>query len=283
MRTIEYVLKIRDKKLRFGERTFIMGVLNVTPDSFSGDGILDVQSAVQQALRHIEQGADLIDIGGQSTRPGYAPVAEEEELRRILPVIAGLRKVSDVIISVDTFSPAVFKRARQAGGDILNSNWGLEKGILACVQEEHCPIIIMHNKAKAEYSDGVMEEVCAYLELAAEQALDAGLAKDQVIIDPGIGFGKTAEDNLTILANLRRLTEIGFPTLLGTSRKSTIGKLTGRPPEERVFGTAATMALGIQAGIDIVRVHDVSEIIDTVRVADAVIRKWRPSNWDSLN
>jgi dihydropteroate synthase len=283
MRTIEYVLKIRDKKLRFGERTFIMGVLNVTPDSFSGDGILDVQGAVQQALRHIEKGADLIDIGGQSTRPGYAPVAEEEELRRILPVIAGLRKVSDVIISVDTFSPAVFKRARQAGGDILNSNWGLEKGILACVQEEHCPVIIMHNKTKAEYPDGVMEEVCAYLKLAAEQALDAGLAKEQVIIDPGIGFGKTAEDNLTILANLRRLTEIGFPTLLGTSRKSTIGKLTGRPPEERVFGTAATMALGIQAGIDIVRVHDVSEIIDTVRVADAVIRKWRPSNWDSLN
>jgi len=283
MRTVEYVLKIRDKKLRFGERTFVMGVLNVTPDSFSGDGVLDVQNAVQLALRHIEKGADLIDIGGQSTRPGYAPIAEEEELRRILPVIAGLRRVSDVIISVDTFSPAVFKRARQAGGDILNSNWGLEKGILACVQEENCPVIIMHNKTKAEYPAGVMEEVCAYLESAAEQALNAGLAKEQVIIDPGIGFGKTAEDNLTVLANLKQLTEIGFPTLLGTSRKSTIGKLTGRPPEERVFGTAATIALGIQAGIDIVRVHDVGEIIDTVRVADAVIRNWRPSNWDSLN
>jgi dihydropteroate synthase len=276
------VLKIRNKKLRFGERTFVMGVVNVTPDSFSGDGVLDVKAAVRLAIRHIEQGADLIDIGGQSTRPGHTPITEEEELSRILPVLSAIRQASDVIISVDTFSPRVFEQAHVVGADIANSIWGFEKGLLARIEAVKSPVILMHNKEIAEYPGGVVEEVCDYLRSAAAQALRAGLSREQIVLDPGIGFGKTADHNLEILRQFSRITQLGFPTLLGTSRKSTIGKLTGRPPEERMFGTAASVALAIQSGVDIVRVHDVAEMVDVVRVADAVTRKWRPSDWESV-
>jgi dihydropteroate synthase len=275
------VLKIRNKELRFGERTFVMGVVNVTPDSFSGDGVLDVKDAVNLALRHIEEGADLIDIGGQSTRPGHTPISEEEELARVLPVLKAIRQASDVIISIDTFSPLVFQQARAMGADIANSIWGFEKGLLDSVEATKCPVIIMHNKEVAEYPDGVLEEVCDYLQSEATLAIKAGLSREQIVLDPGIGFGKTADHNLEILGQLSRITQIGFPTLLGTSRKSTIGKLTGRLPEERTYGTAASIAMAIQSRIDIVRVHDVAEMIDVVHVADAVTRKWRPANWES--
>ncbi len=257
-----------------------MGVINITPDSFSGDGLLDTNAAVKLALLQIEAGADLIDIGGQSTRPGHTPIEPDEELARILPVITALRGRSDAIISVDTHSPKVFAAARQAGADLLNSIWGLERGMLACVKESICPVVIMHNKLVAEYpSSGVVKEVRDYLFKSANQALTAGLTAEQIILDPGIGFGKTADDNLAILSQLHQITSLGFPTLLGTSRKSTIGKLTKREPADRLLGTAATIALAVQSGIDIVRVHDVAEIIDTVRVADAVVRGWRPRHW----
>src|SRR5271170_761799 len=157
------VLRIRNKELRFGERTFIMGVVNVTPDSFSGDGVLDVKEAVDLALRHVEEGADLIDIGGQSTRPGHIPISEEEELLRILPVLTACRKASDVLISIDTFNPRVYLEARAAGADIVNSVWGFQKGLLAGLKKEKCPIVIMHNKDAAEYPDGLMNELCDYL------------------------------------------------------------------------------------------------------------------------
>lgn len=273
------MLTIRDKQLKFGERTFVMGIVNVTPDSFSGDGIVDIDKAVSLALEQIKQGADFIDIGGQSTRPGHTVISEEEEAERVLPVLAKLRSHTDAIISIDTYSPAVLIKALSCGADILNSIWGLERGLLDTVRQHQCPVIIMHNKPKAEYAESVVSEVCSYLKKAANEALQCGLSQEQIIIDPGIGFGKTADHNIEMLAGLKSLTALGFPTLLGTSRKSTIGKLTGRPPRERVCGTAATVALGIEAGVDIVRVHDVAEIIDAVRVADAIVRQWRPDNW----
>jgi dihydropteroate synthase len=273
------VLKIRNQELRFGERTYIMGVVNVTPDSFSGDGVLDVKEAVRLALNLIEEGADLIDIGGQSTRPGYTPITEEEELSRVLRVVTAVRQSTDTIISIDTFSPIVFERAFAAGADMVNSVWGLRKGLLASIEKTKCPVVIMHNKDVPEYPSGVVEEVCESLRDEANLALGAGVTREQIILDPGIGFGKTADQNLVILSELDRITGLGFPTLLGTSRKSTIGKLTGRPAEERVFGTAASVALGINAGVDIVRVHDVAAMVDVVKVADAIKRNWRPAAW----
>lgn len=284
-------LKIRNQTLAFGSRTFVMAILNVTPDSFSGDGILAVDKAVAQALEQIRLGADLIDIGGQSTRPGHVPISEEEEAQRILPVIEKLRSHTDTIISIDTYSAAVLQAALSAGGDLLNSIWGLEKGLLGALGGHKCPVVIMHNKTVAEYGDfsssssssssasPVAAEVCAYLKSAAQDALACGLLPAQIILDPGIGFGKTADHNLEMLANLKQLTALGFPTLLGSSRKSTIGKLTGKAAHERIFGTAATVALGIEFGIDIVRVHDVAEILDVVKVSDAIVRGWRPVGW----
>ncbi len=289
MESCSRALKIRNQTLEFGSRTFIMAILNVTPDSFSGDGVLAVDKAVAQALEQIRLGADIIDIGGQSTRPGHLPISEEEEALRILPVIEKLRSHTQAIISVDTYSPNVLKAALEAGADLLNSIWGLEKGLLVAVGEHKCPVVIMHNKIKAEYADSsfselsshsaVAGEVCTYLAAAARDALACGLLATQIILDPGIGFGKTAEHNLDMLAHLKQLTALGFPTLLGSSRKSTIGKLTGKPASERIFGTAATVALGIEAGIDIVRVHDVAEILDVVKVSDAIVRGWRPVDW----
>lgn len=272
-------LKIRNQCLDFGTRTFIMAILNVTPDSFSGDGEMSVDKAVAQALEQIRVGADLVDVGGQSTRPGHLAISEEEEAERILPVIEKLRSQTDAIISVDTYSPKVLHAALDAGGDLLNSIWGLENGLLEALRQRKCPVVIMHNKAVAEYSRPVAEEVCAYLNAAAKDALACGLLPSEIILDPGIGFGKTAEHNLEMLANLKQLTALGFPTLLGSSRKSTIGKLTGKVATERIFGTAATVALGIESGIDIVRVHDVAEILDVVKVSDAIVRGWRPSDW----
>ena len=277
------MLTIRNKELKFGERTFVMGIVNVTPDSFSGDGIVDTDGAVSLALEQIKQGADIVDIGGQSTRPGHTAISEEEEAERVLPVLTKLRRYSDAIISIDTYSPAVLTEALRCGADLLNSVWGLEKGLLDSVRQHRCPVVIMHNKASTVYAESVVSEVCSYLKQAANQALQCGLSQNQIILDPGIGFGKTADHNIEMLAGLKNLTALGFPVLLATSRKSTIGKLTGRPAYERVFGTAATVALGIEAGVDIVRVHDVAEIIDTVRVADAIVRQWRPSHWSDAS
>ena len=259
-----------------------MGVVNVTPDSFSGDGVLDVKEAVDLALRHVKEGADLIDIGGQSTRPGHTPISDDEELARVLPVLTAVRKAVDALISIDTFSPRVYLEARAAGADIVNSVWGFQKGLLEGFKKEKCPIVIMHNQDVAEYPDGLMNELCRYLRSEAEKALGLGLSKDQIVLDPGIGFGKTADHNLTILREFRQIKELGFPTLIGTSRKSTIGKLTGREPDKRIYGTAASVALAIQTGVDIVRVHDVAEMLDVVRVADAVTRNWRPSDWENM-
>jgi dihydropteroate synthase len=278
-------LKIRNKELCFGTRTFLMGIVNVSPDSFSGDGCQSTQEAVDLALQHINNGADIIDIGGQSTRPagftglpGYIPISEQDELDRVIPVITELRKSSDVIISVDSFVPAVLQKSLEAGADISNSIW-VRPDLLEVAGKNCCPVILMHNKDTVEYNNGVIEEVKQYLLHSVSIASQAGVAEDCIILDPGIGFGKTPQQSVELLSALHEITGLGFPSLLGTSRKSVIGKLTDKEPKQRTYGTAATIALAISAGVDIIRMHDVAAMSDCIKVADAIVRNWRPSDW----
>ncbi|MGH7714836.1 MAG: dihydropteroate synthase, partial [Vulcanimicrobiaceae bacterium] len=223
--------------------------------------------------------SDMLDFGAESTRPGHQPLDEATELARLMPVLERFRaRDKGTIVSIDTFKPAVFRRAHAAGGDILNSIWGLDDALLDVAVDCGVPVIAMHNKAKAVYQS-VVDEVLASLGGMAERAVKRGMKVENVILDPGIGFGKTADHNLEVLGALDRVVALGFPTLLGTSRKSTIGKLTGKPVTDRVYGTAATVALAAAAGIDIVRVHDVEPARDVLAVTDAVVRKWRPEGW----
>ena len=257
-----------------------MGVVNVTPDSFSGDGRPSADDAIAHALDQHAATADILDIGAQSTRPGYTPIAPAVERERLLPVVKGVRaRIPDAIVSVDTFDERVLSAACDAGADILNSIWGLSGALLEIVLERDMPVIIMHNKEAPLYEGEVVDEVLAWLHASALAAARSGVPVERIILDPGIGFGKLPEHNLAILRSLERIVALGFPTLLGTSRKSTIGKLTGKEPRERTFGTAATVALAIAAGIDIVRVHDVREMRDVISVSDAIERGWRPDGW----
>ena len=277
-------LRLRGRVLPWGARTYVMGIVNVAPDSFSGDGRVDPDAAVAHALAQRDAGSDLLDVGAESTRPGHDPIDAETECARLLPVIAALRKADPTaILSVDTFKPEVYRRAHAAGGDLLNSIWGAGDALLEVCAETGSPLVVMHNKAVAVYERDVVDEVLAMLAVSAARCVRAGIPAEHVILDPGIGFGKTPEHNLALLGALERLVGLGFPTLLGTSRKSTIGRLTGREVDAREFGTAATIALAAAAGIDIVRVHDVAAQRDVVRVADAIVRGWRPDGWmDSL-
>jgi len=273
-------LRVRGGALPWGVRTYLMGIVNVTPDSFSGDGVPEAGAAADFAAEQLARGADIIDIGAESTRPGYRPVAAATEAARLVPALAAVRaRAPQAIVSVDTFKPAVFRAAHAAGGDVLNSIWELSDEMLALAVELRVPVVAMHNRAVAVYEGDVVDDVLRSLEASARRYVRAGLHPESVILDPGIGFGKLPEHNLAILAALDRLVALGFPTLLGTSRKSTIGKLTGRGVDERAFGTAATIALAVAAKIDIVRVHDVAAQADVVRVADAIVRGWRPAGW----
>ena len=273
-------LRVRGRALEWGRRTYVMGIVNVSPDSFSGDGVPDTASAVSRALEQRDAECDIIDIGGESTRPGYQPIDAATEIARLVPVIEALRATdAQPLVSVDTFKAGVYRRAHAAGGDILNSIWGASDALIDACIETVSPIVVMHNKAVAIYEGDVMDEVLASLSAAAERCVRAGIPAEHVILDPGIGFGKTPEHNLSVLGALPRLVALGFPTLLGTSRKSTIGRLTARDVDGRAFGTAATVALAAAAGIDIVRVHDVAEQRDVVRVTDAIVRGWRPTGW----
>jgi len=263
----------------WGARTYIMGVVNITPDSFSQDGTSDPDAATAIAVHQRDAGSDILDFGAESTRPGHEPIDEATELSRLLPVLERFRADDKTaMLSIDTFKPAVFRRAHAAGGDILNSIWGLDEALLGVAIECGAPVIAMHNKSVAVYRN-VVDEVLASLDATAQHAVRRGMKAENVILDPGIGFGKTADHNLELLGALDRLVALGFPTILGTSRKSTLGKLTGKPVTDRVYGTAATLALAAAAGVDIVRVHDVEPARDVVRVADAIARKWRPEGW----
>jgi dihydropteroate synthase len=273
-------LRVAGAQLRWGARTYVVGIVNVTPDSFSGDGLEDASRATARANLQWSAGADLLDVGGESTRPGHQPVDEAIEIARVVPVIRAVRaQLPAAPISVDTYKPAVARAARDAGADIVNSVWGASDELLEVVAELRMPLVAMHNQIGTVYEGSATDSVLRYLEDCAARATARGIPRDAIILDPGIGFGKTAEQNIGLLADLDRVVALGFPTMLGTSRKSTIGKLTGREPADRAYGTAATTALAAAAGIDMVRVHDVAAARDVVNVADAIVRDWRPPGW----
>ncbi|MGQ9558553.1 MAG: dihydropteroate synthase [Desulfurispora sp.] len=269
-----FLLDCRGRQLEIGRRTLVMGILNVTPDSFSDGGrFFEPERALQQAQRLVAEGADIIDLGGVSTRPGHTPVPVEEELRRILPVLRLLLQHLDVPISVDTFTPEVARAALEEGAHILNDQWALQRdpamaGVAARYQ---VPVVLMHNQQGTQYRD-LMGDMLAFFRRSIDIAVQAGLPRHQLIIDPGIGFGKTLAQNLEVMRRLSELATLGLPVLLGTSRKSMIGKTLDLPVDQRVEGTAATVALGIAHGVDIVRVHDVKEMVRVARMTDAMVR-----------
>jgi len=270
--------RIGPTTFRWGERTFVMGILNITPDSFSGDGLLGSNGAagdpVTRALAMVDEGADLLDIGGESSRPGHTPVDADEERARVVPVIAAIRAaLPDVPLSVDTTKPSVAEAALAAGADLLNDIWGTggDDGMARVAAANGVPLVVMHNRAQPVYR-ALVAEVLADLEHALERALAAGVAEEDLVVDPGFGFGKTPDHNVTILRELDALRALGRPILLGTSRKSTLGRILDLPVEERLEATLATTALGIANGADMVRVHDVRANVRTARVSDAVVR-----------
>jgi dihydropteroate synthase len=276
--------RIGARTFAWGERTFVMGILNVTPDSFSGDGLVadgrvdPVTAAVGLARRMVDDGADVLDIGGESTRPGHAPVGETEEHDRVVPVVAAIRTaLPDIPISIDTTKITVAKAALDAGANLLNDVGGTSEAAAMpeLAAERRVPIILMHSRPEARYGQ-LLPEVVADLGRAVDRAVSAGVPRSDVLIDPGIGFGKTADHNVELLRGLAALCALGQPILLGTSRKSTLGLILDAPVDERVEGTVATTALGIAAGVDIVRVHDVRANARAARVADAIVRgRWR--------
>jgi dihydropteroate synthase len=249
-----------------------MGVVNATPDSFSGDGVMDADAAIAQGLRMVGEGADILDVGGESTRPGHAPVAAAEETRRVLPVVEGLAREAGVPISIDTSKLEVAEAAAAAGASMVNDVWGLRRspGIAALAARRGLALVLMHNQRGHAYTGDVLEEVRVRLAESVRDALEAGVARERVIVDPGIGFGKTAEQNLVVLRRLAELRGLGQPLLIGTSRKSFLGKLFGQEPGERLEGTAASIAAAVLRGADVVRVHDVRAMTRVVRVAEAL-------------
>ena len=269
------VLKFRGKELELGKRTLIMGILNITPDSFSDGGDnFNIQRAMEHALQMIKDGADIIDIGGESTRPGSEFVSTEEEMKRIIPVIKELSKITDIPISIDTYKAVTAEEAILAGADIINDIWGLQKDakMAETAAKYNVPVIAMHNNEGHEYNRDIMDEMKLFFDKTFEIAENAGIPKENIILDPGIGFGKVFEQNIEVLGRLEELRTLGR-VLLGTSRKSTLGKILDLPPKERMEGTLATTVIGIQKGVDIVRVHDVLENKRCAMVADAILRK----------
>ena len=279
--------QIGPRLFEWGSRTYIMGIINVTPDSFSGDGLLAteagragaaVEKALVQARRMADEGADILDIGGESTRPGHEEVVQDVELARVVPVIAAIHAdLPDTPISVDTSKPRVAEAAIAAGASLINDVWGVSADdAMARVAAAHAvPLVLMHNRAEARYDDFAAELV-ADLRAALDRAVAAGVPRANLILDPGFGFGKLPEHNLAVMRELAGLRQLGQPILLGTSRKSTIGRvLGGLPAEERLEGTLATTAIGIAAGVDMVRVHDVLANVRSALVADAICRGTR--------
>ena len=264
----------------WGARTYVMGILNVTPDSFSGDGLLattgtgPVAAALALGALMVAEGADLLDVGGESTRPGHRAVGAAEEIERVVPVIAALRAAHpELPISVDTVKPAVAGAALDAGASLVNDVWGVaeDDALARLAAERGVPIVLMHNRAEARYVN-LMAEVIADLERAIERALRAGCRWEQLLIDPGFGFGKAPQHNLLLLRELASLRVLARPILLGTSRKSTLGRVLDLSPDERLEATLATTALAIAAGVDLVRVHDVQANVRVARMTDAIIR-----------
>ncbi len=300
---------IGQRLFTWGQRTYVIGILNVTPDSFSGDGLAgdpsgwspsepalngmkgrSLEAAVAHGLRLVDEGADILDVGGESTRPGSEPVPAEEELRRVLPVIERLAQAVDVPISIDTYKAVVARQALAAGASLVNDVWALraDPDLANVVAAAGVPVILMHNRSHpqwaartegigghyrgVEYGD-LLADICRELQESVELARRAGIAEEKIIVDPGLGFGKSKEQNLEVMDRLGELKSLGRPILVGPSRKSTIGLVLNLPPEQRVEGTAAAVAVCIARGADIVRVHDVRPMVLVARMTDAIVRR----------
>ncbi len=278
----------------WGKRTYVMGIINVTPDSFSGDGLLSAEEtavhAIAQAHRFVADGADILDIGGESTRPGSQPITAREELQRVIPVIKAIRSELEISISIDSYRAIVAEKALEAGANWVNDVWGLrmDKDMAKIVAQAGCPVVIMHNRSKpkdvaqeellggryvgVQYED-LIGEIKRELQESIDLALAAGVKAEQIILDPGVGFGKTVEQNIQIIHELDQFKSMGFPILLGTSRKSFIGYTLDLPPDDRVEGTAVTVTIGIDRGADIVRVHDVKQMVRVAKMSDRIVRR----------
>lgn len=293
-------ITVRGFTFAWGRQTYVMGILNATPDSFSGDGLISgeartgadgwVAAAVEQGRRFVTEGAHILDVGGESTRPGSQPVDAAEELRRVLPVIRGLREILDTPISIDTSKASVAEAVLAAGADLVNDVWGfrLDPAIAAVTARAGAAAILMHNRsrrehihidpalggmyASADYAD-LIADIKAELQISIDLARRAGISDERIILDPGIGFGKSVAQNLELLDRLGEIRALGYPLLAGPSRKSFVGYTLDLPPEQRVEGTAATVAVAIVRGADIVRVHDVSAMARLARMTDAIVRR----------
>lgn len=260
----------------YGKKTYIMGILNVTPDSFSdGGNYTNVEIAVNHAKKMIEEGADIIDVGGESTRPGHKFVSAEDEIKRISPVIKILKNKVNVPISIDTYKSQVAEEALKLGVDMVNDVWGLtyDEDMAEVIGKYDAHVCIMHNQEGTNYEKDIMESIKEFLQNSIDKALKAGVKKEKIVLDPGIGFGKTFEQNLEVLKRLNELKTLGYPILLGTSRKSVLGNIVGGEPRERVEATVATTVCGIRDGIEIVRVHDVKENLQAAKIADKLYRR----------
>jgi len=279
------ITRCGNTEFHWGKRTYVMGIINMSLESFSGDGIANVDSAVEQARRFVSEGADILDVGGESTRPGLASISTSEEIKRVIPIIERLSREIEVPISVDTSKLEVAERALEAGAAMLNDQWGLKKEprFAELAAKRDVPIVLMSNQRdKGSYDatagrdtafyEDVMGEVISTLQQGIAAAIKAGISPENIIVDPGIGFGKTWQQDLEIIRRLREMKELGRPILIGTSRKSLIKMVLNLPVTERVEGTAATVAISIANGADMVRVHDVRQMVRVCRMADAIVR-----------
>jgi len=298
-------LQIGEKIFNWGSRTYTMGILNITPDSFSGDGLLSstassfestipspedrIETAILLARKFVELGVDIIDVGGESTRPGSEKVKISEELDRVLPVISAIKNVLNIPVSIDTYKSEVASEALRSGADMVNDVWGLkaDKNLAGVIAGFNAPVIMMHNRSSWAHADiqenlggryigleyqNLIEDIKRELQESISIASNAGIPKELIIIDPGIGFGKTVEQNLELINNLDKIRDLGFPVLFGPSRKSFIGYTLNLPPDQRVEGTAAAVAIGIDRGADIIRIHDVEYMMRVARMSDAIVR-----------
>ena len=271
----DYSIKCGPYHLDFSKKTYIMGILNTTPDSFSDGGkYLDITQAVEHAKEMVENGADIIDIGGESTRPGYTVISEDEEIERVVPVIEAIAKHVNVPISIDTYKAKVAQMAIEAGAHIINDIWGAkaDKDMAAIAAKYNVPIILMHNRHDRNYSFFI-RDVLNDLYESINIVKQAGVQDEQIILDPGIGFAKDLQENILMMQNLDTLTALGYPVLLGTSKKSMIGQALDLPVNERMEGTGATVCYGIQKGCQIIRIHDVKEMSRMAKMMDVLMGK----------
>ena len=266
-------MKIGNKIFEQSEKTYVMGILNVTPDSFSdGGSYTSIDKAMEQTEKMIQQGADIIDVGGESTRPSHVQIGDEEEIKRVVPVIREIKKKFDIPVSIDTYKSAVAKAALEAGADLLNDIWGFryDEKMAELAAEYGVPVCLMHNRDNLDYDD-FMEDVKKDLQISLDIAEKYGVKKENIMLDPGVGFGKTYEQNLMVMNHLEEIVDMGYPVLLGTSRKSVIGLTLDLPVDEREEGTLATSVLGAIKGCQFVRVHDVEKNVRALKMTDAIL------------